>query len=86
MKKNVFKELHILNWRFNMIIEEGTKSLLEKAKLHNAKTKFGNTLEYLKWMRNSGAVYIKEGINRPIEMSAFYVGATKPPFNHGDEY
>lgn len=86
LKEEKFQEYRILNWRFNMIIEEGTKSLLEKANLNKDNKKFNNTLKYLEWVRKSGAVYIKEGVNRPIEMSAFFVGATKPPFKHGDEY
>ncbi len=86
LKNGASKEHHILNWRFNMIIEEGTRSLLEKAKLNKVKKKFDNTLEHLKWVRKSGAVYIREGVKRPIEMSTFFVGATEPPFDHGDEY
>ncbi len=86
LKNDSSKNYHILNWRFNMIIEEGTRSLLEKAKLNEIERKFDNTLEYLTWVRRSGAVYIKEGVNRPMEMAAFFVGAHKPPFDHGDEY
>jgi hypothetical protein len=86
MKKGVKGDCHVINWRFNMVVEEGTKSLLLKAKLNDAKSKYKNTLEFLKWVRDSGEVYIQDGSNNPVELSAFFVGDSEPPFQHGDEY
>lgn len=75
----------ILNWRFNTVIEVGSRKLLQDARLHEEPSKFNNVIKYLEHVRASGSVYFGEGAKNPAECPTFWIGSTQPPFKHGDE-
>ncbi len=79
------KLLHTLNWRFNLIVEKGTRSLFNKTDDKEVQTKIENTLEYARTIVKSGRIYVHDQDTLPIELRSFYVGSKEPPFPHGDE-
>jgi hypothetical protein len=84
-KDGATKMMHTLNWRFNFIVENGTKSLFSETSDESARKKIENTLEYARTVVESGRIYVKEQDKLPVELRSFYVGSKKPPFSHGDE-
>jgi hypothetical protein len=79
------KFLHTLNWRFNLIVEEGTRSLFGKPDEEAAIRKINNTLEYARTVVESGRIYDGDEDKLPVELRSFWVGGREPPFDHGDE-
>lgn len=79
------KLLHTLNWRWNMVIEKGTRSLFSNSKDQSIKEKVTNTLDYAKSVVDSGQIYVKDQEKLPIELRSFFVGDSEPPFKHGDD-
>jgi len=79
------KMLHTINWRFNLIVEEGTRSLMPYSMDKNVIIKVKNTLKYAENVVQSGEVYISEQIKAPIEVRSFWCGSKTPPFPHGDD-
>jgi hypothetical protein len=75
----------ILNWRFNTVIETGSKDLLQRARLDKAPSKYQNIINYLKHVRASGALHFGDGSIKPAECFTVWLGPTQPPFAHGDE-
>lgn len=75
----------ILNWRFNTVIEVGSRKLLQDARLDQALSKYQNTINYLQHVRASGAVHFGDSSPKPAECSTVWLGPTQPPFKHGDE-
>ncbi len=86
LKNGLTKRMRTINWRFNFVVDKGTKSLFPSSADIRVQKKINNTLDYAKYVVNSGAVYTNDNNNVPIEFSVFWVGATQPPFSHGDEY
>jgi len=84
-KEDKRKLLHTLNWRWNMIVESGTRSLFSCSNDENIKKKISNTLDYAKAVVDSGQIYVKDQNEFPIELRSFFVGNSKPPFRHGDD-
>ncbi|KQU22389.1 hypothetical protein ASG61_23070 [Bacillus sp. Leaf75] len=78
-------EHHVLNWRINFVSKEGTKALLGSSSNADAQQKIDNTLEFAKSVVQSEKVYLNDEAV-PVELRAFYVGDTPPPFPHGDEF
>lgn len=89
MKHGKVKELYTVNWRWNLIIEKGTQSLLGEPTEWAAKTKIDNTLEYAKFIRSNPLAYPADSSTCPIEIRTLY-SAEGPPGEkmpeHGDEY
>ncbi|MCG2722158.1 MAG: hypothetical protein L6290_09120, partial [Thermodesulfovibrionales bacterium] len=85
LKENKSQLLHTLNWRWNMIIEKGTRSLFSDSKDKSIQEKVANTLDYAKSVIDSKQVYVKDQEKLPIELRSFYVGSSEPPFRHGDD-
>lgn len=89
MKRGEVKELYTINWRWNLVVQKGTASLLGAPKEWGAKTKIDNTLEYAKFIRNNPLAYPVDGASCPIEIRTMYI-AEGPPGErmpgHGDEY
>ncbi len=74
-----------LNWRFNLIVKNGTRSLFPSHSDPKVKIKVHNTLEYSKAVIESGRIYVKDQKDLPIELRSFWVGDSEPPFSHGDD-
>jgi hypothetical protein len=75
-----------LNWRFNLVVKNGTRSLFDQTDLPDVQRKQKNTLDYAKAVSESGRVYVKDQEAFPLELRTFFVGDTEPPFLHGDEW
>ncbi len=89
MKRGAIKELYTINWRWNLVVQKGTKSLLGEANDWAAKVKIDNTLAYAKYIRNKSLTYPANGSVCPIEIRTMYVAEGKPSKTmptHGDEY
>ncbi|MDP3880492.1 MAG: hypothetical protein Q8Q07_09355, partial [Dehalococcoidales bacterium] len=86
LKSGKSNRLRSLNWRFNLVVKLGTKSLFPQTKIEEINSKQRNALDYAKWIRSSRLAYISN--TPPIEVRTFYVGhsSQKPPFDHGDEF
>jgi hypothetical protein len=78
------KQLITLNWRINLIAENGTRALFSKDTHGDVFQKIKNTLEYARTVVKSGRIYAY-GDNVPVELRTFYIGAKEPPFKHGDD-
>lgn len=89
MKRGAVRELYTINWRWNLVVQKGTKSLLGSPNEWSAKTKINNTLEYAKYIRSYPLAYPVDGSACPIEIRTMCV-ADSPPGKklpgHGDEY
>jgi hypothetical protein len=85
MKTGVRQRLQTLNWRFNLVVKKGTRSLFPDDGDPAVGTKVRNTLEYARAMR--GRAYTDSERSVPIEMRTFFVGDGPPPpnFAHGDD-
>jgi hypothetical protein len=86
LKDGSAKQMRTINWRFNYVVEKGTKSLMPISNNSNVNEKITNTLKYAKYVVKSGEVYTSKDIVSPVEFSVFWVGSNEPPFKHGDEY
>lgn len=81
--KNGSEKRWALNWRWNLVVEKGTKSLFEG---NPCTDKVENTLAFAKAVVNSGKIYGTDPAQWPDELQCFFVGAQHPPFDHGDDY
>jgi hypothetical protein len=79
------KHFRTLNWRWNMIVKDGTRSLFEKSDDPSISEKVNNTLEYAKEIVKNGRIYVQYQDQLPIELRSLWVGDQPPPFKHGDE-
>jgi hypothetical protein len=76
----------VINWRLNLVVKYGTKSLLPKPFDTQSETKIDNTLKFAKYLRNTKQAYKK--LNEKWQQN-FYVSDTDPttiPPKHGDDY
>jgi hypothetical protein len=85
LKSALTKRLRALNWRFNLIVLNGTRSLFPEAQQEEALGKQTNTLDFARWVRSSRLAYAQN--TPPVETRTFFVGDSKhkPPFDHGDD-
>lgn len=74
-----------LNWRWNLIVEHGTRWLFPTTDDASGQEKIGNALSYAESVVKSGRVYAADQGTCPAELRAFWVGGREPPFPHGDE-
>lgn len=79
------RNLRTINWRFNLIVEKGTRSLMPISNDKNVIKKIENTLAYTKSIIDSGAIYLSDQASAPIEVRSFWCGGKEPPFPHGDD-
>lgn len=77
--------LHTLNWRFNLVVEKGTRSLFSESSDESIRKKVQNTLSYAKAVVDSGKIYVNNQEHLHVELRTFFVGGKKPPFLHGDD-
>jgi hypothetical protein len=76
---------HTPNWRWNMIVKDGTRSLFSKSQDAGVIEKINNALAYAKSIIDSKRVYVQSQDHLPVELRSFWVGDQHPPFAHGDE-
>jgi hypothetical protein len=79
------KRYHTLNWRWNMIVKDGTRSLFSESQDGGATEKINNALAYAKSIIDSKRVYVQNQDQLPVELRSFWVGDQQPPFAHGDD-
>lgn len=84
-KDGTTKRLKTLNWRWNLIIEKGTRSLFNNSNDPKVVEKINNTLKYVKTFVQKGRLYVKDQKELPVELRSFYIGEKEPPFEHGDD-
>lgn len=82
-KKEFEEEFWVLNWRYNFVVKDGTKSLFEGNQFLD---KVENTLTFAKAVIKTGAVYANDQNKCPTELRCMSVGDNEPSFPHGDEY
>ena len=85
LKDGTAKEMHTLNWRYNYVVEKGTRSLFPPTTELAVRRKQQNTLAYAKAVVDSGRIYSQDQGKAPVELRAFFVGERFPPFPHGDD-
>lgn len=86
LKNGLKKRYKTLNWRFNMIVKDGTRSLfpINENTPDDVKEKINNTLDYAHAVILRKKTYLY-GDDVPIEFRSVFVGNTEPPFAHGDD-
>jgi len=90
-KDGVRKNFHVINWRQNMISQQGIKILFKNEPYNESvQIKINNTLEFSKEVVDSGRAYFNDG-NIPQRYRKLYIGNGAPPanglmFTNGDEY
>ncbi|MBI3817450.1 MAG: hypothetical protein HY286_02075 [Planctomycetes bacterium] len=82
-KDGTSRQLHTINWRFNLVVKQGTRWLFPESLNDHAREKINNALSYAKFVRDSGKAVAYE--NLPVELLCLRVGDTNLPFQHGDE-
>ncbi|MBW2631020.1 MAG: hypothetical protein JRC90_04530 [Deltaproteobacteria bacterium] len=84
-KGGMTKRLKTLNWRWNLVVEKGTRSLFSDSNDPKVVEKVNNTLKYVEAFVQKGRLYVKDQSKLPVELRSFYIGAKEPPFEHGDD-
>lgn len=74
----------VINWRWNLVVKKGSRSLLPESSKPSVRQKTENTIRYLEQVVAAGALYPVQQDKTPIELRTFYIGDTEPPFPHGD--
>ncbi|MDH2916961.1 MAG: hypothetical protein PXX77_08815 [Gallionella sp.] len=85
MKDGTSKVHRTLNWRFNLIVEKGTRSLFVNSDATDVRQKVANTLDYAETVVRSGRVYVADQSKLPVELRSMWIGGKEPPFKHGDD-
>ncbi len=85
MKDGSSQNLRTLNWRFNLVVEKGTRSLFVNDGPQQVMQKVENTLKYAETIVRSGRLYVAEQRALPAELRSMWVGGIEPPFPHGDD-
>lgn len=76
----------VINWRLNLIVKYGTKTLLPKPFDTPSDIKIENTLKFAKYIRDTKQAYKK--LNEKWQQALFVADTppTRIPIKHGDEY
>lgn len=85
LKSGGMLETRTLNWRWNLVVERGTRSLFPPSSEDAAQEKIRNALAYAGDVVKSGRCYSADEAACPNELRAFWIGCREPPFPHGDE-
>lgn len=85
MKDGTSQNLSTLNWRFNLVVEKGTRSLFASDGPSGVMQKVTNALKYAETVVCSGRIYVKDQSNLPGELRSLWIGGKEPPFPHGDD-
>jgi len=88
LKTGTVRECRTLNWRWNLVVKSGTRSLFHETSDPEAMKKITNALAYAKWIRAAGLAYPADPASVPVEVRRFFVGDELPPpsYIHGDEW
>lgn len=89
MKSGAIRMLHTLNWRWNLVVTRGTRSLFHHQRDSSARTKSDAALAYARHIRKAGLAYPGDDVPVPIEARPLYIAdgpPTQKPPRHGDEY
>lgn len=84
-KSGETQTLRTLNWRFNLVVKKGTRSLFQANNDPKVSEKIYNTLKYAEAVVQTGRLYVKDQSKLPVELRSFWIGDTEPPFKHGDD-
>lgn len=84
MTNGASQSLRTLNWRFNLIVEKGTRSLFASDGPPDVMQKVANTLKYAETVVHSGRIYVADQSDLPVELRSMWIGGNEPPFPHGD--
>lgn len=76
--------MRVINWRFNLIAQCGTRSFFAPSGDRAAAEKVSNTLEFARHVVGNGRIYCWAD-STPAEIRPYYAGDREPPFDHGDE-
>ena len=87
LKLGPAKLYRTVNWRWNLVVKKGIRSLFRIPSDWGERRKVLNTLEYARFVRSTGLAYPSAPENVPVEVRTFFVGDGPPPpqFEHGDE-
>jgi len=85
MKSGQPVESWILNWRWNLVAQHGTRSLFSSDPETDISEKVGNTLKYAAAVIKTGRIYSRDDSAIPVEMRCCWVGEKEPRFVHGDD-
>ena len=85
--RTVLQPRWVLNWRLNLIIMEGTRSLFPKPQDERQQAKLDNTLQFCKWLRDRDMTILEDP---PRPWLGFHgVGLLRDrdtQWVHGDEF
>lgn len=90
-KDGTRKDYNVINWRINMVSEDGIKALFKNEPFDSgAQIKIDNTLRFSKEIVDAGMVYFNDRLV-PERYRRLFVGHRLPPkgtpmFTNGDEY
>jgi len=87
LKLGPAKLYRTVNWRWNLVVKDGTRSLFQIPSDWGERRKVLNTLEYARFVRKAGMAYPSAPKEAPLEVRTFFIGGGPPPpqFEHGDE-
>ena len=88
LKSGKVCQYRTLNWRWNLVVERGTRSLFSDSSDWEVHRKVLNALKYAQHVRSKRLAYPAEPDSVPVEVESHFVGAGPPPpkFEHGDEF
>lgn len=84
-KDGTTRRLRTLNWRWNLIVEKGTRSLFSNSEDPKIVEKVCNTLKYAEAFVQTGRLYVQDQGKLPVELRSIWIGNKEPPFKHGDD-
>jgi len=84
MKAGQPAESWTINWRWNLVVQHGTRSLFARDAEAEILEKVENTLKYVAAVVKTGKIYSGDDSVIPVEVRCFWVGDREPPFSHGD--
>lgn len=85
MKDGTTRWLKTINWRWNLVVEKGTRSLFSDSDDPKVIEKVRNTLKYVETFVQTGRIYVQDQSNLPVELRSYFIGGKEPPFDHGDD-
>ena len=87
LKAGAVRPYRTFNWRWNLVVEDGTRSLFRDTSEWKDRRKVSNTLEYARWIRAASLAYPMDPESVPVEVRTFFVGKGPPPpkYVHGDD-
>jgi hypothetical protein len=86
MKTGTIRQYRTLNWRWNLVVQQGTRSLFDMPDTWPERRKVENALAYARHIRTSGLAYPATAADAPLEIRDFFVGEGPPrTLAHGDD-